>query len=259
MIPFSSLTSDDVSSDELEKRLWRDYLGNGSSDARERLFVMHADFARSIAARHRRQYRMSNLDIGELRQLAYVGLLEAMERFDPARGVPFRGFAARRIAGNILDGISRIDERSEQINWRRRLRRERMQSLTDEELGDKGTADILTAIADLAVGLALGFMLEGTGMIASSESDGGATAQSPFNAYESAAWNETIDRLQSELLALSDREQTILRHHYIDGLPFETLADLLQLSKARISQIHRLALSRLRKRMTMRGHFRVEH
>lgn len=255
---FSSAAPPDMMRPELELELWSDYRVRGSLAARESLFAMHADFARSIARRHHRQHGSGRLDIVELRQLAYAGLLEAMERFDPTRGIPFRGFAARRIAGSILDGISKMDERSEQLSWRQRVRRDRMQSLMHDDKADEKAQDPLATLVDLAVGLALGFMLEGTGMIALPDADILHAVGPQRNAYESAAWNEMVGRLKTEITTLSDREQLVLRHHYADGLAFDTLAELLNLSKARVSQIHRGALERLRKRLSVQGHFKMD-
>jgi RNA polymerase sigma factor for flagellar operon FliA len=64
-------------------------------------------------------------------------------------------------------------------------------------------------------------------------------------------------RLQREILHLPEREQVILRKHYIEGVSFEDIAILLRLTKGRISQLHREALLLLRKRMIAQGHFRL--
>jgi RNA polymerase sigma factor for flagellar operon FliA len=237
-----------------EAVLWRAFKQHGSRAARERLFSSYADFARSIARRHHRERSRGDIEVSELYQYAYAGLLEALDRFDPSLGVPFRPFAAHRISGSILDGIPRLSEVLEQVSWRYRVRRERLRSLA----GDKPQDGIspVEQLAELALGLALGFMLEGTGLF--NEGDAEDAASRPVEtAYDSLAWKETLAQLKTELEALPEREAIILRRHYLDDVPFDQLAALLSISKPRVSQLHRAALLLLRKRMRERGHFRM--
>jgi RNA polymerase sigma factor for flagellar operon FliA len=226
--------------------------------ARDQLFSRHAAFAKSIAHRHHRERSYGDLEVADLRQLAYAGLLEAIDRFDPRQDVPFRAFASHRISGSILDGMSKMNEMREQVSWRHRFRRERLQSLAQDNLDSMNTRDAVAALADLAVGLALGFMLEGTGMMASPDQNGGQVPSLRATAYDSAAWRELVDRLRMELSALPEREETLLRRHYMEGMSFEHLGQLMGVSKPRVSQIHRAALELLRKRLASRGHFRLE-
>ena len=227
---------------EEEASLWQAFKREGSRKARETLFDRHAVFAQSIARRLHREQSQGDLELSDLRQLAFAGLLEALDSFEPSYGTPFRAFAAHRVAGSVRDGIGRLSEVREQIAWRRRARRERLRSLAK---GDgRGGLTSVERLAELAMGLALGFMLEDTGLFMQEER--GASAAT---AYDSLAWKETVARMHEELSALSEREQTILRQHYIQGVGFEEVASLLGLSKGRISQIHRAALAVLRKRM----------
>jgi RNA polymerase sigma factor for flagellar operon FliA len=238
--------------------LWQAVRAEGSLEARDRLFSRHAAFAKSIAQRHHRERSYGDLEIADLRQMAYAGLLEAIDRFDPALNVPFRAFASHRISGSIVDGMSKMNEMREQVSWRHRLRHERLHSLTQGDADVMTTRDAMASLADLAVGLALGFMLEGTGMIASADVDGAQVPALRATAYDSTAWRELVDRLRTELSALPEREETLLRRHYMEGMSFEHLAQLLGVSRPRVSQIHRAALDLLRKRLASRGHFRLE-
>lgn len=242
----------DRDASEIEARLWDTFKIQGSSAARERLFAHHAEFARNIARRHHRERSYGDIELADLAQYAYSGLLEALDRFDPQIGTPFRPFAAHRISGSILDGIGHLNEMREQLSWRRRVRRDRLQSLSDD--GTERTATPVEALAELAVGLALGFMLEGTGLVTENADEGAPQQQT---AYDSLAWKETVGRLHAELAALPEREQTILRLHYMDGIEFAQIAALQELSKGRISQLHGAALLALRKRLREQRHFQV--
>ncbi len=240
-----------------EAALWTAFKVEGSLLARERLFSRHAAFARNIARRHHRERSRGDIDPLDVQQLAFAGLLEALDNFDPRQGVPFRPFAAHRISGSVRDGIVRMNEMREQLSWHHRTRRERLQSLSDANADSATTSEAMAKLAEIAVGLALGFMLEGTGLFAPGD-DGEESARPAANtAYDSLAWSEIVSRLHSELSVLPEREQVILRQHYLNGVGFEDLAVLLGLTKGRVSQLHRAALLQLRKRMSQRGHFRL--
>lgn len=230
-----------------EAALWDAYRRAPCPAAREALFEAYSQFARRIARRVYANRFGGDIELQELSQLAFTGLLEAIDRFEPARGIPFRAYAVRRVRGSILDGIARSSELREQLSFRRRMRQDRLRSLTGPDEPDAG--DPLQAIADLAVGLALGFMLEGTALYrAERDADPRPTA------YQSLAWQEVVGRMMRELGDLPDRQRAILQRHYIDGLSFAQVACMLDLSKGRVSQLHRAALQTLRKRLAMAGH-----
>jgi RNA polymerase sigma factor for flagellar operon FliA len=249
------LTDPGFGSDE-ERSLWTAFKNDGSTQARERLFEQYAGFATSIASRQTHEHIGGDVEFGDLRQLAYAGLLEALDRFDPTRGIPFRGFAAHRITGSIRDGVRRTSELREQISWRRRVRQDRLRSLAGDPSGDISLSEAMAELADIAVGLALGFMLEDTGFI-NTEEPASSSPRRPTG-YDSLTWKELVGRLQTELTRLPQREQTILHQHYLNGVAFDQLASLLAVSKGRVSQLHRNALVQLRKRLGAKGHLRLE-
>jgi RNA polymerase sigma factor for flagellar operon FliA len=227
-----------------EARLWREFKTDASVDARARLFTRHLDFAMRLAKRHYLDRRSGDIELADLRQLASAGLLEAIDHFDPDRGVPFRGYARRRIAGSILDGISHMSELREQLSFQKRARRERVKSLVSGEMSASSVMDALGALVDIAAGLAIGFMIEGA------TGDDGAVEIDPApSAYESLEWKQTLKGLMAEIDALPEKEQFIVREHYLSGLAFDQIGQALGLSKGRISQLHRAAIGRLRDRL----------
>ncbi len=235
-----------------EATLWA-ALREGAPTARERLFELHLPYARALSRREYRSRRGADIDPEDLFQLACVGLMEAMDRFDPALGVPFRGFAMRRIRGSMIDGIARMNEVREQLSHRGRVKRERLRSLAAGDAGKLDSAEAMEALVDMAVGLALGFMLEGTGLYHDEEEP-----STPATAYDSMAWKEMVDRLVAELARLPERDRRIIRLHYMEDVNFDQIAVLLGLSKGRISQLHKAALMLLRKRVSGAGGFRLE-
>jgi RNA polymerase sigma factor FliA len=234
-----------------EARLWEAYCRDASVEVRARLFEHYAVFARGVARRLYRARWGSDLDFADFCQHAYTGLLEAIDRFDSERGTAFRSFAVHRIEGSIRDAIVHMSEYREQMSWRQRLRHDRLASL--KEGTAKETSSPVEQLADIAMGLALGFMLEGTGIVVA-DADPGSP---PASAYESVAWAEALRDLAAALEALPEREHKILKFHYLDGVCFDDLAKLLGLSKGRVSQLHSSALKTLRRRLRQAPGFGV--
>lgn len=228
-----------------EASLWRRARFEDDVRSRETLFSRYVLLAQSIAARHF-EWRRRTVDRGDLEQFAYEGLLQAMDRFDPLQGVPFGAYARPRIAGSVADGMTRMTELNAQLGHRRRLHQERLRSIAPEAA--TADADPLAALGDLVVDLALGLMLEGTGLLAA---DDGADPRP--SAYEGLAWRQTQAALADALGKLPETERTVMRQHYHTGLSFAHIAELLRLSRGRVSQIHRSATERLRRWLRHHG------
>lgn len=227
----------------VEASLWRRFRFEEEAACREILFDRYVGLARSIAAQHFRRRAGKRIDRGDFEQFAYQGLLQAIDRYDPLNGAPFSAYASRRIAGSISDGVAQMTEIGAQIRHRHRVEQERFRSLASAGAQDVRD-DPVSALSDLAIGLALGMMLEGTAFMGN-END----ADPAPNAYESLEWREMQARLASAVGDLPEREAMIIRQHYDVGLSFAQVADLLGLSRGRISQLHRAALDMLRKKI----------
>ena len=98
-----------------EPRLWAAFKAQNSLAARAALFDRYAEFAYNIARRHYRERSRGDIDFSDLKQLACAGLLEALDRFDPERGVPFRAFSSSRISGSVGCFIEKSSEVREQF------------------------------------------------------------------------------------------------------------------------------------------------
>lgn len=227
----------------VEASLWRRARFEDDLGCRQRLFERYLPLARAVAARQGVR-RWNAADRGDVQQFAFEGLLQALDRFDPLRGVPFGAYARRRMAGAIADGMARMSDLGAQLSHQRRLRQERVRLLLPGQVPE----DPVVALADLATDLALGLMLEGTGLFADRE--GVDVRPDP---YQGLVWREAQAALASEIGQLPEREAAVVRQHYQSGLTFAHIADLLRLSRGRVAQLHRAALDRLRRRLR---HFR---
>ena len=243
-----------------EMRLWRHFRQDARPSAREALLAMHLPYARIVAASYYARRFHDEIEFGDYLQLASIGLLEAMERFDPDRGAQFRTFAARRMHGAILNGLERLTEKQQQISARQRMRAERAEALKEiasQRSGaraggaPRGVEQLAKYVAEVGLGLALSWLLEGTSMV-----DAPDRAETvPF--YRSTEVRQLRERLLALVDTLPAQERTVIRSHYLQEMPFDAVAAMLNLTKGRISQIHKQALLRLRAGMSDDGQLDV--
>jgi len=234
---------------EPEEKLWGDWKRERSGDTRSALLALHLPYARIVAASYYSKRMNEEIEFADYHQLASIGLLEAFDRFDPDVGVQFRTFAARRMHGAILNGLERLTEKQQQLAFRRRLEGQRRASIKGEKFAEPGKSDekddassgaqLLRYVADVGLSFALAWILDGTGML-----DTGDTATSlPF--YRNVELRELRQRIIDLVGALPAQERIVIQHHYFQEQPFEAIALSLSLTRGRVSQIHRRALSRL--------------
>ena len=239
-----------------ELQLWRRFRQHADTHARAALLDLHLAYARIVAASYYAKRFHDEIEFGDYLQLASIGLLEALERFDPERGVQFRTFAARRMHGAILNGLERLTEKQQQISARQRVRSERAaaaKAVAEERAGvqpgstPKGVAQLMTYVAEVGLGLALSWLLEGTSMV-----EDAARAESvPF--YRSTEVRQMRERLLALVESLPAQERTVVRNHYLQEIPFDQIAVMMNVTKGRISQIHKQALLRLRQGASEHG------
>jgi RNA polymerase sigma factor FliA len=221
-----------------EAASWRAWREQRDLAARERLVLRHLEFARIMAGKLFARRTSDEIAFDEYMQLASVGLLEAVDRYDPQLGASFRTYAAHRIQGAILSGLEALTERQRQIALKRRVAQERMDSLKAGAKPDE--EDAFSRLASVAVGLALGFMLDDANLYQAQESAYGD------NTYTACETRQIQRRLYELAKELPERESKIIVRHYFQQIPFDEIAATLGLTKGRVSQIHKRAIAMLR-------------
>jgi RNA polymerase sigma factor for flagellar operon FliA len=223
-------------------QLWRAHLEERDADAREALIIMHLPYARAVAAGLYGKHVNHEAGFDEYMQWATLGLIEALDRYDPGRGAQFTTYAYMRIQGAVRDGLEHISDRQEQLSLHRRLLAERAAAVersVSAELGDGGEA--FGRLARVSVGLMLTFFLDGTGMI--HDEDGTL----PDACYGTLALKQSRKQVLELIDYLTPREQSVVKLHYLQGLTYSEIGNVLNLTRGRISQLHEQALTRLRR------------
>lgn len=233
--------------------LWLRWREQGDTAAREQLICHHLPYARMMAATVYSRRTHSDVEFEDYLQLARVGLVEAVDRFDPGQGAQFETFASKRVQGAVLNGLTRLTEKNQQISVKMRLRQERLEAVKEaaEEasgpVAPRSSDKLFRYLAEVGIGLALGILLEDTGMVDAEAFDGDTHAPSPEVSY----FRKTeIRQLRSVLHGLVDRlseqQKKVIRYHYLQEIPFDEIAATMGVTRGRISQLHRQGLLKLR-------------
>jgi RNA polymerase sigma factor FliA len=219
-----------------EHALWVRWRQQRTAATRDALIVHYSPWARQVARDvFMRVYLMRDA-WHDCVQNALMGLMDAIERFDPDRGVPFQPFARLRVRGAVFDGLRVLRnihlELGHDAPRRASLARERVESLA----ADSGE-DPLESFIATTVGLGLGFLLDIQSMPGSVQ---------PADAYAELEKAELSAAVSESLDQLAERERAIVVLHYYHQISFVEIADQLGVTKGRISQLHKRALEQLR-------------
>jgi RNA polymerase sigma factor for flagellar operon FliA len=223
---------------EQDRARWREFAATRTQELRSQLIERYFGLAKVTAARLYQRRIDNSVAFADYLQYARVGLVEAIDHFDPAREVPFEAFSSYRIKGAVLNGLeSESEVAAQRAFWSRRAR-DRFESLKSHETqGDRRAS--LEELVNLTVGLALSHVIEHDAGEVIDES----LAANPYAVTELAQLRRAVHSL---LPALPERERELIRRHYEEHVEFQQIAAEWGVTKGRVSQLHAQALQRLR-------------
>lgn len=227
--------------------MWSQFASTQDEAVRAGLIGAYQPFARVMAAKAYARRVDQSVEFDDYLQYARLGLLQSIDRFDPRRGFKFETFAASRITGAILDGVASATELHEQVAARRILMRKRLKALDGATAGAAAPADVFARLAELAIGLAVGFMLEGTGMHVGEE------VEADDHGYACLELKQLRAQVRAALTQLTPNQRRMVELHYLQQLPMGEIALIMQLTPGRISQLHGGALVKLKTVLTQRA------
>ena len=223
--------------------------------AREELIRRYLPFARSLA----RRYRASSESREDLEQVASVGLVSAIDRYDPERGIPFRGFAAPTILGelrhhfrdkvwtvrvprSLQERIAAVEKAGEELSSE--LGRPPSVGEIAAHIDDSETS-VLEALEAAHNRWHLSFERP----VGADDDDGGTLGDQLGT--DDAQYELVEDRMavQGELPSLDDRQLEVLRLRFEEGLSQSDIAEQIGCSQMQVSRILRGTLDELRERI----------
>ncbi|MCX8052927.1 MAG: FliA/WhiG family RNA polymerase sigma factor [Armatimonadetes bacterium] len=242
---------------DVREKLWMAYKKDGSEEAREKLISEYAYLAK---------YAVDRLNLAPSGALSYedlighavVGLIDAIEKFDPSRNVKFETYALARIRGEVIDVIRALDwtprsVRRQEADLRRayaRLEVDLRRPATDQEVADHlgiSVADLERMLADVGQSalLSLEEIIANGGDVLASPDDN--SLEDPAERAERAEQRRILARAVDEL---PERERTVIALYYYEGLTQKEIAAVLGVTESRVCQIHTKAVLRLSAKLT---------
>lgn len=242
------MTDDDV------RDVWRAYKQTGSEELRNQLIEKYLPLVRYIAERLLATLP-SFVELDDLQSMGIFGLIEAIDRFDPERGVQFKTYCMNRIRGAILDELRCMDWVPRLVRIKANRIDKAVQAL-EAKLGRQPT------YFELANELGLSFeeyyrMVEGasaTLIISLSDewNDGEDTGNRKIDLIKDECGEDPCIEMHKRDLkdlickSLSEKEKLIIVLYYYEGLSMKEIAHILGLTESRVCQIHSKVIGRLK-------------
>jgi RNA polymerase sigma factor for flagellar operon FliA len=236
--------------------LWRAWRERGDARARDRLVLAYAPMVKYLASRKARELP-AHCELDDLVSCGLVAVVEAVDRFDPAKGATFEQYAWTRVAGSIVDELRRQDRVSRSSRSLARA----IDRTQERWLVQKGRhANEQELAAELKIGIRE--LRDRTGEL---DRANVVSLNAPTGDEHSGEIGETIgagpgpgdpdrallNREKTEVFkeamgALSDRERDVLTLVYVSGLQGAEIGRRLGVTESRVSQILASARTKLR-------------
>jgi RNA polymerase sigma factor for flagellar operon FliA len=250
--------------DEVITQLWKEYKGDGTPEARERLILHYSPLVKFVAGRVAAGLPQS-IEQADLASYGIFGLIDAIDKFDPARGFKFETYAISRIKGAIIDELRAVDWVPRSIRAKARaierayskLENELRRSPSDPEVAaelewseDELNSTLsqisftgLVALDELLAAGNSGSDKGGSATVGDTIADG---AYDPVEAFET---DEMKITLADGINRMPDRERLVLTLYYYEGLTLAEIGSVLGVTESRVCQIHTKAILQLRARL----------
>ncbi|GHO44799.1 sigma-70 family RNA polymerase sigma factor [Ktedonospora formicarum] len=237
--------------------LWEKYQEHKSPELRIELITMYAPLVRFVVGRLGIP-PTSLLDMEDLIGYGTIGLINAIDRYDPARGVRFEAFATPRIRGAVIDQIR-------QLNWLPRSAVSRIRQIEKtlaelEQTHGRPATEVEAANAlDVSVDRYRQMLAEMSVSVLSLDAPLGTHVEEETASLadlledeeqqdpgESVEREELTQALSSSVENLPQREQLLLSLYYKEELTMKEISRIMNVSESRVCQLRMQALVRLR-------------
>lgn len=239
------------------EQLWTEYRDRPSPAVRDQLILQYTPLVYFVVDRLALSLP-AILDREDLADTGAIGLIDAISRFDPARGVKFETYAIARIRGAILDSLRSLDLVPRTVRQKARQVEQAIGQL-DQEFGRPATDQEVADHLGVSVEEYRQTLLDASPIVLSLDGPLGINDDGSFTTLAETIEDETspapaavverieLRRLLVEALAhLPDRERTVISLYYYEELTLREIAQILGLSESRVCQLHTRAIYRLR-------------
>lgn len=244
---------------EKTRELFRRFKEEGDMDAREKLVMSHLNLVRFIA----NKFKNRGEPIDDLIQVGYLGLLKAIDRFDPSRGLEFTTFATPTIMGEIKrhfrdKGWSvRVPRRLQELSAKVNQASDTLTSQLQRSPTIAEIADYLDATVDEVLeAMESSSAYSSVSLEAPSDADDDDTP-SVIDRYatEDSDLAFTDDRIiiEEALASFSPRERDVIEMRFLKGMTQIEIAEKLGISQVQVSRLLRRTLKKIQDKIDPEG------
>jgi RNA polymerase sigma factor for flagellar operon FliA len=242
--------------------LWRRFRQTNDQGIRDRLILTYAPLVKYVAGRLGSGLP-AHVEEGDLISYGLLGLISAIERYDPDRDIKFETYAIVRIKGAIIDELRALDWVPRSVRSRAReieraiaeLEAKLGRAPTDEEIAGKigiSEDELEESLSDISrssiAALDELWSVSGEGdQVSLLDTIEDTDAPSPAEALDETDVRET---LADAIARLPEREKLVITLYYYEELTLREIGEVLGVTESRVSQLHTKAVLRLRSRLS---------
>jgi RNA polymerase sigma factor for flagellar operon FliA len=245
--------------------IWQEYVHDRESALRDKLIMHYIHLVRFVVGRLGIP-TTSTMDSEDLLSYGVIGLINAIDRFEPDRGIKFEAYATTRIRGAVIDQLRALNwmprsavTRSRQI--------ERVLADLEQRLGRPAHEDEMAAECGVTIERYRQMLLDaGTSILSldaplstlRADDDSSSLGElledvsspSPTDAVE----QQEMQKLLSQAISrIPIREQQLLALYYVEELTMKEISQVMHVSESRVCQLHAQAILRLRAQLHVRN------
>jgi len=209
--------------------LWLEFRRTHDKGVRDRLILTYAPLVKYVAGRLGSGLP-AHVDESDLVSYGLLGLISAIERYDPERDIKFETYAMARIKGAIIDELRALDWVPRSVRSRAR----EIESLTDISRSSIAALDELWSGSGEGDQVSLLDTIEDT------------SGPRPAEALDET---ELREALADAIARLPEREKLVVTLYYYEELTLREIGEVLGVTESRVSQLHTKAVLRLKARL----------
>lgn len=242
-----------------KKKLLEEYAKRKTPELREQIILEYAPLVKIVAGRLS-MYLGYNVEYEDLVSYGIFGLIDAIDKFDYLKEVKFETYASLRIRGSILDQIRKMDWIPRTIRQKQR-KIDAISKEIEQTLGRAATDEEIAQGLGITGGEYLDWQsqMKITGLVSLNEymeqgsdvtQEHGRHTTAHFDSPEESVEKAELAKVLGEALELlTERERKVITLYYYEELTLKEIANILEVSESRISQLHTRALQKMKEKM----------
>jgi RNA polymerase sigma factor for flagellar operon FliA len=206
---------------------------------KSKLFDSNMSWAKNIGLKMHTRSWIKGIEKNDFIHYALVGLLEAINLFDPTLNINFRVYAKYRIKGEILNNIYSYSDKSQAyLCYKKEIVEDRLSAHFLEDEQRDNHVQVIDSIIDLTIGI----LIEDSKRDHENLHYGG-------DFYNTKEISIFLEKILGVVNLLSERQQKIVHYHYFQSMKFVDISDLLGITKGRVCQLHQEIILVIRKKL----------